>query len=95
MQHRLDVGGRRNGVQAPGEVAVGNAAFDACLNLRPVAPSPLGELAAADAPEVESERRLAALGRCGTTEDIAATVAHLAGAYITGTTITVDGSVTA
>lgn len=52
----------------------------------------------ADGPEAEAERALTALGRYGTPEDVAATVAHLAGpagAYITGTSITVDGGVTA
>ncbi|HLR96705.1 MAG TPA: SDR family oxidoreductase [Jiangellaceae bacterium] len=56
------------------------------------------EMNPADSPEAEAERALTALGRYGTTEDIAATVAHLAGpggAYITGTTITVDGGVSA
>ncbi|GAB3688482.1 SDR family NAD(P)-dependent oxidoreductase [Nocardiopsis oceani] len=52
----------------------------------------------ADGPDAEAERALTALGRYGTPEDVAATVAHLAGpsgAYITGTSITVDGGVTA
>jgi 3-oxoacyl-[acyl-carrier protein] reductase len=48
----------------------------------------------ADGPEADSERALTALGRYGTGEDIAATVAHLAGEggrWITGATIAVDG----
>lgn len=48
----------------------------------------------ADGPAAEPQRRLTALGRYGHTDDIAATVAHLAGdggRYITGTTIAVDG----
>lgn len=56
------------------------------------------EMNPADGPDAEAERALTALGRYGTTADIAETVAHLAGpggAYITGTTITVDGGVTA
>lgn len=56
------------------------------------------EMNPADSPDAEAERALTALGRYSTTDDIAATVAHLAGpggAYITGTTITVDGGVTA
>lgn len=56
------------------------------------------EMNPADSPDAESERALTTLGRYGTTGDIAATVAHLAGpggAYITGTTITVDGGATA
>ncbi|GAB3210888.1 SDR family NAD(P)-dependent oxidoreductase [Marinactinospora thermotolerans] len=56
------------------------------------------EMNPADSEEAEAERAVTALGRYGTTADIAATVAHLAGpagAYITGTSITVDGGVTA
>ncbi|WP_147917758.1 SDR family NAD(P)-dependent oxidoreductase [Ruania zhangjianzhongii] len=56
------------------------------------------EMNPADGHGAESERALTALDRYGSAEDIAATVAHLAGpggAYITGTTITVDGGVTA
>ncbi|GAA3765014.1 SDR family NAD(P)-dependent oxidoreductase [Salinactinospora qingdaonensis] len=52
----------------------------------------------ADGEGSDEERALTALGRYGSPEDIAATVAHLAGEsgrYITGTTITVDGGVTA
>lgn len=48
----------------------------------------------ADGPGAEFLRTLPALGRYGAAEDIAAAVAHLAGAssrYITGTAITVDG----
>jgi 3-oxoacyl-[acyl-carrier protein] reductase len=48
----------------------------------------------ADGPGAEFLRTLPALGRYGVAEDIAAAVAHLAGAssrYITGTAITVDG----
>ncbi|REE94784.1 SDR family NAD(P)-dependent oxidoreductase [Thermomonospora umbrina] len=52
------------------------------------------EMNPADAPEADAERALTALGRYAEAEEIAATVAHLAGpggAYITGTAITVDG----
>ncbi|MEU3274848.1 SDR family oxidoreductase [Saccharomonospora sp. NPDC006951] len=52
----------------------------------------------ADSAGADQQRALTALGHYGTTDDIAATVAHLAGpagAYITGTTITVDGGVNA
>jgi 3-oxoacyl-[acyl-carrier protein] reductase len=48
----------------------------------------------ADGPGAEFLRTVPALGRYGRAEDIAATVAHLAGAssrYITGTAITIDG----
>ncbi|WP_395109999.1 SDR family NAD(P)-dependent oxidoreductase [Actinomadura sp. SCN-SB] len=48
----------------------------------------------ADGPGADAERELIALGRYAEAEEIAATVAHLAGpagAYITGTTIAVDG----
>jgi NAD(P)-dependent dehydrogenase (short-subunit alcohol dehydrogenase family) len=48
----------------------------------------------ADGPGAEFLRTVPALGRYGRAEDIAAAVAHLAGAssrYITGTAITVDG----
>jgi 3-oxoacyl-[acyl-carrier protein] reductase len=48
----------------------------------------------ADGPGAEFLRTVPALGRYGSAEDIAAAVAHLAGAssrYITGTAITVDG----
>lgn len=56
------------------------------------------EMNPAHGEEAEAERALTALGRYGTTADIAATVAHLAGpggAYLTGTSITVDGGVNA
>lgn len=56
------------------------------------------EMNPATGEHAESERALTALGRYGSTEDLAATVAHLAGpggAYITGTAITVDGGVNA
>ncbi|MEU3018209.1 SDR family oxidoreductase [Nocardiopsis sp. NPDC007018] len=56
------------------------------------------EMNAADGPGADTERALTALGRYATPEDIAATIAHLAGpagAYITGTSVTVDGGVTA
>jgi 3-oxoacyl-[acyl-carrier protein] reductase len=49
-------------------------------------------------PEAEAEKAYIALGRYGTTEDIAAMVAHLAGPggdYVTGAAIPVDGGVTA
>ncbi|WP_232668662.1 SDR family NAD(P)-dependent oxidoreductase [Pseudonocardia sp. TRM90224] len=48
----------------------------------------------ADGPDADNERAQIALGRYNDPDDIAATVAHLAGAggrNITGTTITVDG----
>lgn len=56
------------------------------------------EMNPADSPEAESERALTAMGRYGDPDDVAATVAHLVGpggAYITGTSITVDGGITA
>ena len=56
------------------------------------------EMNPADSAEAAAERALSAVGRYGMTEEIAATVIHLAGPagdYITGTTITVDGGVTA
>ncbi|SEG94315.1 NAD(P)-dependent dehydrogenase, short-chain alcohol dehydrogenase family [Thermomonospora echinospora] len=52
------------------------------------------EMNPADSPDADHERALTALGRYARAEEIAATVAHLAGpagAYITGTAITVDG----
>ena len=48
----------------------------------------------ADAPEADAERALIPLGRYARPEEIAATVAHLAGpggAYISGTAVAVDG----
>lgn len=48
----------------------------------------------ADGPDADAEREFIALGRYAEPEEIAATVAHLAGpdaAYITGTAIAVDG----
>ncbi|MFG2000411.1 SDR family NAD(P)-dependent oxidoreductase [Spirillospora sp. NPDC048911] len=56
------------------------------------------EMNPADSPEAEAERAFTALGRYADPDDIAATVAHLAGpagAYLTGSAITVDGGVTA
>ncbi|NGN65939.1 SDR family oxidoreductase [Streptomyces sp. A7024] len=56
------------------------------------------EMNPADAPEAAAEREFTALGRYARPEEIAAAVGYLAGpggAYITGTTITVDGGVTA
>ncbi|TQN28284.1 NAD(P)-dependent dehydrogenase (short-subunit alcohol dehydrogenase family) [Haloactinospora alba] len=56
------------------------------------------EMNPADGEGADEERALTSLGRYGSTEDIAATVAHLAGpsgSYITGTSVTVDGGVTA
>ncbi|KAB2341506.1 SDR family NAD(P)-dependent oxidoreductase [Actinomadura rudentiformis] len=56
------------------------------------------EMNPADSPEAEFERGFTALGRYAQPDDIAATVAHLAGpagAYITGAALTVDGGVTA
>jgi 3-oxoacyl-[acyl-carrier protein] reductase len=52
----------------------------------------------ADGPGADDERRFTALGRYAEPEDIAATVAHLAGEggrYITGASIAVDGGYTA
>ncbi len=52
------------------------------------------EMNPADAPEADAERDYIALGHYGSTEDIAATIAHLAGeggGYITGASIAVDG----
>jgi len=52
------------------------------------------EMNPADAPEAAAERDYIALGHYGSADDIAATVAHLAGeggGYITGTSIAVDG----
>jgi NAD(P)-dependent dehydrogenase (short-subunit alcohol dehydrogenase family) len=51
----------------------------------------------ADGPQAPAFRSLTALGHYGTTADIAATVAHLAGdggRYITGTAISIDGGFT-
>ncbi|TDB77051.1 3-oxoacyl-ACP reductase family protein [Micromonospora sp. KC723] len=51
----------------------------------------------ADGPNAEAIRGFTALGRYATPDEIAATVAHLAGpeaGYITGATITVDGGFT-
>jgi 3-oxoacyl-[acyl-carrier protein] reductase len=48
----------------------------------------------ADGPDAEGERAYIALGRYGTADEVAATVAHLAsdeGRYITGTAVSVDG----
>ncbi|GAA2450695.1 3-oxoacyl-ACP reductase family protein [Streptomyces macrosporus] len=48
----------------------------------------------ADGPGAEAQRSLTALGRYGRPEEVAATVAHLAGAggrYITGASVAVDG----
>ena len=56
------------------------------------------EMNPADAPEAEYQSGLTALGRYGRPEEIAATVAHLAGAggrYVTGASIAVDGGLTA
>jgi len=50
----------------------------------------------ADGPTADDERTLTALGRYGSVDDVAATVAHLAGSggrNITGTSIAVDGGV--
>jgi NAD(P)-dependent dehydrogenase (short-subunit alcohol dehydrogenase family) len=52
----------------------------------------------ADDPAADEERKSIALGQYGRAEDIAATVAHLAGdggRYITGAAITVDGGYSA
>jgi len=52
------------------------------------------EMNPADAPEAGAERGHIALGHYGRADDIAATVAHLAGdggGYITGASIAVDG----
>ncbi|MCP1726579.1 NAD(P)-dependent dehydrogenase (short-subunit alcohol dehydrogenase family) [Natronospira proteinivora] len=56
------------------------------------------EMNPADSEGADEERALTALGRYAAATDIAATVVHLSGpggAYITGTSITVDGGVTA
>ncbi|MFD0772754.1 SDR family oxidoreductase [Streptomonospora algeriensis] len=56
------------------------------------------EMNPADGEGSDDERALTALGRYGSTTDIAAAVAYLAGpggAYVTGTGITVDGGVNA
>lgn len=56
------------------------------------------EMNPADGAHADAERAATALGRYGTADEVAATVAHLAGpggAYITGTAITVDGGATA
>ncbi|WP_329085282.1 SDR family NAD(P)-dependent oxidoreductase [Streptosporangium sp. NBC_01469] len=56
------------------------------------------EMNPADSPEAEEERRFTALDRYCSSEDIAATVAHLAGEggrNITGAAITVDAGTTA
>ncbi|HEX9542598.1 MAG TPA: SDR family oxidoreductase, partial [Streptosporangiaceae bacterium] len=48
----------------------------------------------ADSPGADFLRSVTALGRYGTVDEVAATVAHLAGdggRYITGTAITIDG----
>ncbi len=52
------------------------------------------EMNPADAPEAAAEREYIALGHYGRADDIAATVAHLAGEggrYVTGASIAVDG----
>ena len=52
------------------------------------------EMNQADAPEAAAERGYIALGHYGSTDDVAATVVHLAGEggrYITGASIAVDG----
>jgi NAD(P)-dependent dehydrogenase (short-subunit alcohol dehydrogenase family) len=52
------------------------------------------EMNPADGPTADAERAFIALGHYGRPEDVAATVAHLAGEggrYITGTSIAVDG----
>ncbi|MEE1941905.1 3-oxoacyl-ACP reductase family protein [Streptomyces sp. TRM 70361] len=58
-------------------------------------PGPIDtEMNPADGPGAEAQRVLTALGRYGRPEEIAATVAHLAGAqggYLTGAAIAVDG----
>jgi NAD(P)-dependent dehydrogenase (short-subunit alcohol dehydrogenase family) len=56
------------------------------------------EMNPADGPTADQERALAALGRYGSTAEIAATVAHLAGeggAFTTGAVFTVDGGMAA
>ncbi|MDG9701435.1 SDR family NAD(P)-dependent oxidoreductase [Streptomyces sp. DH37] len=64
-----------------------------------VHPGPVDtEMNPADGPDAEYQSGLTALGRYGRPEEIAATVAHLAGAqgrYITGASIAVDGGFTA
>jgi len=52
----------------------------------------------ADGPSADAQRAISALGRYGTTEDIAATVAHLAGPggrSITGASLLVDSGTNA
>ncbi|WP_438017150.1 SDR family oxidoreductase [Sorangium sp. So ce315] len=60
-----------------------------------VQPGPIDtDMNPADGPGAEEQRRLLALGHYGSADDIAATVAHLAGEggrFITGATIAVDG----
>ncbi|GAB3458863.1 3-oxoacyl-ACP reductase FabG [Streptomonospora sediminis] len=56
------------------------------------------EMNPADGAGAEDERALTALGRYGTVQEVAASVAHLAGpgaGYITGTSVTVDGGANA
>ncbi|WP_437779818.1 3-oxoacyl-ACP reductase family protein [Sorangium sp. So ce1097] len=60
-----------------------------------VQPGPIDtDMNPADGPGAEGQRKLAALGHYGSADDIASTVAHLAGEggrFITGATIAVDG----
>ena len=70
---------------------------DVTVNL--VQPGPIDtDMNPADGEFAETNRALTALGRYGTTEEIAAAVVFLAGpgaSFITGTTLTVDGGANA
>jgi NAD(P)-dependent dehydrogenase (short-subunit alcohol dehydrogenase family) len=69
------------------------------ITVNVVQPGPIDtDMNPADGPTAEEERRQLALGEFGQGEDIAATVAHLAGEggrFITGAAIAVDGGFTA
>ncbi|MGK3998240.1 SDR family oxidoreductase [Sorangium sp. So ce1024] len=64
-----------------------------------IQPGPIDtDMNPADGPAAEGQRKLAALGHYGSADDIAASVAHLAGEggrFITGATLTIDGGFTA
>ena len=65
------------------------------ITVNVVEPGPIDtDMNPATGPGAEGQARLTALGRYGTGDEVAATVAHLASdeaGYITGTTILVDG----